>query len=58
MLSSNYPGKAEALAAKAEAIAAAVEVENGQIVSIEGRIYKIYVNGQQYSDPIGFKPQA
>jgi len=58
VLSSDYQGKAEAAAAKAAAIAAAVEVENGQIVSVEGRSYKVYVNGQQYSDPIGFKAQA
>jgi hypothetical protein len=53
-LTSDYPGKKEALDAKAAAIAAAQEVENGQTVEIDGEIFTVRVMGERYSDPVHF----
>lgn len=39
-----------------EDLARAIEVEDGQIVSIEGVTYRVRVIGQMYSDPISFTP--
>lgn len=54
VMTADYPGKAEEHAAKLAATAASPELENGQLVEIEGCIYKVKLLGQQYSDPIAF----
>ena len=53
-LTDDYSGKAKELADKRSTIAAAPELENGQLVEIEGRIYKVRLTGCKYSDPIHF----
>jgi hypothetical protein len=53
-LTSDHPGKTEALDAKAAAIAAAPEIENGQAVEIEGELFTVRVMGEQFSDPVHF----
>lgn len=56
VLTSDYPGKREALDKAAAETAAAPEIENGQIVEIEGTRYTVRVLGQRYSDPVHFIP--
>jgi len=55
-LTDDYSGKAKELADKRSAIAAAPEIEDGQLVEIEGIIYKARLTGHKYSDPIHFIP--
>jgi len=55
-LEADYPGKAEALAAKHAATAASPMVEDGQVVRIEGLYWKVKYEGPRYSNPISFKP--
>lgn len=55
VLSSDYPGKAEALNAEAASIAAAPEIEDGQTVEIEGELFRVRVTGERYSDPVHLK---
>ncbi len=56
MLTADYPGKTAELDAKAAATAAAPEIEAGQVVEIEGALYTVRVTGQQFSDPVHFRP--
>lgn len=35
-------------------IDAAPEIENGQLVVIDGKCYRVKVHGQQYRDPVEF----
>jgi hypothetical protein len=51
VLSADYPGKAEAHAAKWAAIAAAPEIETGDVLEIDGVRYSARVMGD-YSDPV------
>ena len=53
-LTSDYAGKAEAMAAEAVATAAAVEIASGDHVEIEGELFRVRVMGQQFSDPVHF----
>ena len=55
VISSDYKGKSEALDSQAAAISAAVEIEDGQIVSIEGERFRVIVTGERYSDPVHFR---
>lgn len=54
-LTANYPGKAEELERKRIAYENAPAVENGEIVVIDGRRFKVHITGENYSDPIHFK---
>ncbi len=54
VLCADYPGKAEAHAAKLKEIAEAVELFDGQAVIIEGEKVIVNILGEQYSDPIRF----
>lgn len=54
VITANYPGKFEKLAAEHAAIAAAPELENGEIVEIDGDTYRVALMGSEYSDPIKF----
>jgi hypothetical protein len=55
-IESNYDGKAEAAAKRHADYAAAVLLEDGELVEIEGRIYKaVYSYMDQVSDPVHFK---
>ena len=53
-LTADYPGKAEAHAARLKEIAEAVELHNGQKVEIEGEIFAVRLVGSHVSDPIHF----
>lgn len=55
-LTSDYPGKAAAMAAKQAAFEAAPVLVDGQRVTIEGRRYTVKIMGLHYSDPIHFVP--
>lgn len=54
VLSADYAGKTEELDRAAAATAAAPEIEDGQIVEIEGERFRVKVLGQRYSDPVKF----
>ena len=54
VLTSDYPGKREALDAAAKATAEAPEIEDGQTVEIEGELFTVRVMGERYSDPVKF----
>lgn len=54
VLSDNYKGKAEELDRAAAATAAAPEIEDGQVVEIEGETFRVKVLGERYSDPVKF----
>lgn len=56
IITADYPGKAEELAAKRARIDAAPELQDGQLVEIEGKRYKSRLVGHDYSDPIHFIP--
>jgi hypothetical protein len=56
-LTADYPGKAEAHAAKRAAYAAAVLIENGELVEIEGRVYKARYTRRDCCDPVIFEEQ-
>lgn len=51
-LTADYPGKAEKLAADKAAYEAARLLENGEIIRVENRYYRVKYVGIQYSDPI------
>jgi hypothetical protein len=53
-ITADYPGKAAKLAADKAAYEAADLVKNGEIVEIEGRLYRTVYMGIQYSDPVKF----
>jgi hypothetical protein len=55
-ITSNYPGKAEALAKKFADTAAAPLIENGETVIIEGRTYTAKYTRDWVSDPVHFLP--
>lgn len=46
------------LAEEAAQLASAVTLTNGQTVEIEGRTFRVKINGERYADPIAFKLQA
>jgi len=54
IMTADYVGKKEELDAKDAATAAAPEIENGELVEIEGSQFIVRVLGQQYSDPVKF----
>jgi hypothetical protein len=55
-LVADYPGKAEASAKAHAAYEAAVLIEDGELVEIEGRKYKVvYAYTDMVSDPVHFK---
>lgn len=54
ILTENYSGKMEKLAAERAAIAAAPEIEHDEIVEIEGLWFTAKIMGD-YSDPVHFK---
>ncbi len=54
MLTADYPGKAEQLAAERAEIAASVILQDGQQVIIEGQTYTVRLVGARYSNPIQF----
>lgn len=54
VLTSDYPGKHEALDAAAAATAAAPEIEEGMVVEIEGELFTVKVLGERYCDPVKF----
>jgi hypothetical protein len=53
-LTSDYPGKHEALDAAAKATAEALEIRDGELVLIEGEIFRVKVLGERYADPVHF----
>ena len=55
IITANYPGKAEAHEREMKEIADAIELQDGQIVIIEGEQFKVRLAGDGYSDPIHFK---
>jgi len=54
ILTSNYPGKDEALDLAARNTAAAQVIEDGQVVTIEDEDFQVRVLGQRFSDPVRF----
>lgn len=56
VLVADYPGKAEDMAKDLAAFNAAPEIENGELVEIEGEIFTVRVLGERYSDPVAFIP--
>jgi len=54
VLCSDYPGKAEAHAAKLKEIAEAIELFDGQEVIIENEKLIVRIMGERFSDPIVF----
>jgi hypothetical protein len=56
VLTSDYAGKAEDLAAERAKRDAAVVIEDGEQVLIEGVVYKVRVMGERFSDPVHFIP--
>ena len=54
VLSADYPGKSEELAAARAEIAASLILQNGQQVIIEGQAYTVRLVGARYSNPIQF----
>jgi hypothetical protein len=54
VLCADYPGKAEAHAAKLKEIAEAVELFDGQAVIIDGEKRIVRIAGERFSDPIIF----
>ena len=54
VLTADYPGKAEQLAAERAEIGASVILQNGQQVIIEGQAYTVRLVGARYSNPIQF----
>lgn len=54
VLTSDYKGKAEELDRAAAERASAVEIEDGQVVEIEGESFRVKVLGERYSDPVKF----
>lgn len=55
ILTADYPGKAKEMQAKRERYAAAVSLEDDETVEIDGRLFKVVITGENYSDPIHFK---
>ena len=55
VLTADYPGKAEKLAAEHAAIAAAPVLEDGEIVQVGDAEFKVKLLGDRYSDPIHFE---
>lgn len=55
VLTADYPGKAEKLAAEQAAIAAAPVLEDGEIVRVGDAEFKVKLIGDRYSDPIAFE---
>ncbi len=55
-LTSNYPGKDEAMKVKHQSYLEAVLVTDGELVLIEGRAYRAKYLGMRYSDPVRFDP--
>jgi L-rhamnose isomerase len=53
-LTSNYPGKAEAIEKKKRAFDDAAMLADGEQVEIEGQSYTVRIIGLKYSDPIKF----
>ena len=56
MLTSDYTGKYEYHAAKDARRAAALMVVAGQVVEIEGHLFTVKINGENYNDPVDFVP--
>ena len=56
VITADYPGKAEELAAERTRINAAPELQDEQLVEIEGNRYKVRLVAHDYSDPIHFIP--
>jgi len=54
VLCADYPGKAEAHAAKLKEIAEAVELFDGQAVIIDGEKLIVRISGERFSNPIQF----
>ena len=54
VLTENYAGKSEAMKAERDAIAAAPALENGEVIDIDGRKYRVRLMGYRFSDPIHF----
>lgn len=53
-LTADYPGKARDIANERAKIAAAPELEDGEVVEIDGALYSVKLMGDRYSDPIHF----
>ena len=49
-----YPGKKEAMDARRVAFEASQIIEDGEIVTADGRFFKARFLGKQYSDPFAF----
>ena len=56
ILTADYNGKAEELDAKHREWEVAQRIEEGDLVACEGRVYKVKILGERYSDPIKFIP--
>ena len=55
-LTSDFPGRNTELAKQAARRARAPMVAAGQVVEIEGHLFTVRVNGERFSDPVGFDP--
>lgn len=58
VLTADYPGKAEKLAAEQAAFEAAIMLEDGQRVLIDGEEWLVCIVGLEFSDPIHFVKKA
>ena len=56
IISTDYSGKAERLETERKEWETAQRIEEGDLVACEGRVYKVKILGERYSDPIKFIP--
>lgn len=56
VLSADYAGKSEDMDRADEAFLASPEIEDGEIVQIDGDKYRVKVMGERFSDPVKFIP--
>jgi hypothetical protein len=56
VITSNYPGKKEELAARDKAYDEAVELSHGEHVEIDGEKYRVVIIPRDVCDPIHFEP--
>lgn len=58
ILTADYPGKHEELERERRLNTEAPEIEDGELVEIDGRTWETRVIGQRYANPVHFVPDA
>ena len=57
VITSDFEGKTAMLNAQRQATQSSVQIEDGQIVQIEGNLFTVKVMGERHSDPVHFIQQ-